>query len=93
MVHYFYFLQLTVIHPQSPTKAPQSQQKSTEHPLRETNPVSAEAASEKPPRPAHAQLSPHHVDMQPQTIVDHYLESSMSERTQAIAAGGSKFTV
>lgn len=43
-------------------------------------------------KPAHVQLSHQHVDMRPaQTIVDHYLEATMADRTQAVVAGGSKF--
>lgn len=88
-------MQLTVIHPQSGTKAPPTQQQGTEGPSSETAAAAVIAAaleaSEKPARPAHAQLSAHHVELRPQAVLDHYMEATISEdRTSAVVAGGSK---
>lgn len=86
---------MTVIHPQSGTKAPPSQQLGTEGPSSETAAAAEVAAalqaSEKAARPAHAQLSAHHVELRPQAVLDHYMEATMSDRTQAVVATGSKF--
>lgn len=41
--------------------------------------------------PAHLLLSPQHVKSPVHSIVDHYLETKMSDRTQAVVAPSSKF--
>lgn len=84
-----YVQTLTVIHPRLPTP------KSSASVPTETSATSAPAAAVEKTvvgavKPAHAQLSHQHVDMRPaQTIVDHYLEATMADRTQAVVAGGS----
>ncbi|XP_022199172.2 calsyntenin-1 isoform X1 [Nilaparvata lugens] len=86
-----YIQTLTVIHPQSAAAVAAAAAAATT----KVAPVAAQeavvAASEKPAgdKVAHALLSQHHVEMRPQTIVDHYLEATISDRTQAVVAGGS----
>ncbi|KAG8322802.1 Calsyntenin-2 [Homalodisca vitripennis] len=70
-----YVQTLTVIHPRVPTAKPSA-----------AAPTEAPAQTADKQVPAHLLLSPQHVKSPVHTIVDHYLETKMSDRTQAVIA-------